>query len=1014
MAGNEFAVQIVVDALNRAQPGLKSTNKTLNSIATTITKVSQAVTSTDGEFQTMGARAQEAFTGALSGAQDATGAIDAFGQKVMTAVTGMTSASSAADTLASSTGNLGGAATGAADAQTQLTSATSASSDAALMGAGAMASHGSAMDSAASSASGLSVMLGSAGNALSKIGEFTIGAGIGAAIDGLKTLGQQQMYVNKLVTTGGMKGRTYSAALKDIQKMSGKVATSSLTLAGAMYYASSAGFNKASEATRIVTATAKAAVQEHATLIVTTRGVVSAMKAYGVQAKTVTRVTNQMIRATSHGMMQFETMAAALPTIAINAKAIGVSLPQLMGGISTLTAQGVNPLEASQLENAFFSVMSNPSQQQDQMMNQLGLNPTKLMQNMKRKGLTSVVTTINKAVTSHMTKKSGLVVLTTLRKAATAHKDLAQAMSKATGVVRQLGDALISGHDNLNTYNQSIQGLLPQQQTMAQTIGNLYQKTLGYNNLLQSGGPAMRTYYGELVQLLGRTDAARFVEASAAHMKNMQKTIRTIEHAHRHGVQGWGRTKKLMDIQAENIYHHIHTQVLPNAVGGLEKFGVKAYDTLSKEGVFKNLATGAEDFGHGLQMIFHYLTPILKLMNDLGKDKELMKVLGVGIAGIATAGAAKFALGKIPGVKPGLKWALTKWKSRGGGMTAVSGGSTSAVVEFRTQVTQAGEAFSNSVNAAAARIEEAAGTFSSEVTSGSGVAAEEMASGGEIGGEAVASGAEIGGESLGAGGEAAAVELGEGGSIAATEEAAGGAGAGAGAALGVGADAAAAAGLAARMKGHGHNAVLAAYRRHIKAPFWKGALPTTHKTGFQRLLTDLGGLFGQSKPGTKKLTTKIINEELQKKLKDQMLQLRKQEKQAQAHMKKQFGSMKLSHPATGAAATAAAFAGAAGYGAAGAGATLSALQANTTALTSMRTSLTSSVQGEEKSMAELVQAVRLLTAALSRGSSHGAIAIDHLHMNATDPVTMQRKLIQHARRAAISSRPNGPSLGTMA
>ncbi len=660
-----------------------------------------------------------------------------------------TAASDATTGLAGAAGSLTSTMGGATSAQGGLTTAMAAGTDASILAAGA---HESAAHSL--------------GSYMSRVGQVVGAAGIGAMVDGLATAADQQTLVNKLVQTGGMSAKTYGAALSGLRSESHSVAYGTKTLANAMYLVTSAGFNKASVALKILKTSAQGAKEENSTLVTVTTAVTSTLKKYHMSAKTATSVTNMLLTAVAHGKMQFQTFAAVLPNVLANANALGVSIPQVTGAIAAMTAQGTSAQAAAFKVTAMMQVLANPTGPQLSIMQQLGLTPVGIQKQIKKSGLSSALGTMQHAVMSHMTPKQGLVVMTAYKKANVAMSDAYGMMGHLRPQVAKLATAFLHNRMTITAYSSDTSHFTGQLAAQASQFKGVAEQTMGFNQFLASGQPAARTYLSTMDELFGRQDAATgAIELTGKAMKTYQKTINDVSKAGAHGgpnIHGWATTAKTMNVQMKDFYNKLHTTLLANL--GTKIFPVvekgltdieDEFAKLNKEGVFKAWAKDAKMFLGVLDSIWHVVSPLIK---DLMKNKTLMTGLGVGAMAFAGASVAKYVGGKLPGghfigshAVSGVEHLLNKVS---GGRLFKTTGAASTMTDAATSLTDAGTALTD----AATALQSAADTLMGGGAAGEGGAAAAAAGGeGAVVGEGA--GAAAGAGFLGTGASAASVAL---------------------------------------------------------------------------------------------------------------------------------------------------------------------------------------------------------------------------------------------------------------
>jgi len=241
----------------------------------------------------------------------------------------------------------------------------------------------------------------SAGNAFNKLA-LGIAAGAAFAADKLINMaGDFQQQMTRVATGAGEVQSNMKMVTEGVLNMSGEVGQSTRELTAALYTVESASYHGA-DALTVLHAAAEGAKVGNAELATVADAVTTSLNAYHMGAKGAVEVTNALIGAESQGKTTMEALAGSLATVLPTAAAAGVGLNEVLGAMSTMTAEGTSADNAATYLRMTIGQLSNPSNKAAQEMKNLGLSATQVGLNLGKNGLASTLMMLTDAIEKHM------------------------------------------------------------------------------------------------------------------------------------------------------------------------------------------------------------------------------------------------------------------------------------------------------------------------------------------------------------------------------------------------------------------------------------------------------------------------------------------------------------------------------------------------------------------------------------------------------------------------------------
>jgi TP901 family phage tail tape measure protein len=243
--------------------------------------------------------------------------------------------------------------------------------------------------------------IASSGSAFNKL---ALGLAAGAAFAGDKMINMAanfQQSMTRVATGAGELQGNMKMVSEGVLNMSGEVGQSTQELTAALYTVESASYHGANALT-VLHAAAQGAKVGNAELATVADAVTTSLNAYHLGAKGAVDVTNALIGAESQGKTTMEALAGSLATVLPTAAAAGVGLNEVLGAMSTMTAEGTSADNAATYLRMTIGQLSNPSNKAAQEMKNLGLSATQVGLNLGKNGLASTLTMLTDAIEKHM------------------------------------------------------------------------------------------------------------------------------------------------------------------------------------------------------------------------------------------------------------------------------------------------------------------------------------------------------------------------------------------------------------------------------------------------------------------------------------------------------------------------------------------------------------------------------------------------------------------------------------
>jgi Phage-related minor tail protein len=587
-----------------------------------------------------------------------------------------TQASAAAD-LAAAQG--AAADTGKAAAETQAVSAA-VSRDAAgryTASTAAVVEQDAAAAESASARKAATADAGAAAEGAAKKYEMLALGGVALGAVSIDMASKYQTSTDRLVTSAGEQAKNLGMVRSGLLDMSVATDTSAANLSAGAYYAESAGFHGA-RALGVTKAAAEGAQAEGADLPTVTNALTTVLTDYGMtssnagtQGKLAIQGMNEIIAAVGQGKMTTQGLAGALPQVLPTAKLAHLSLPQVLGSLAQMTAEGMSPDQAAQDLSHTIGHVQTQTQGQSSMLQMLGINPNQLSTSMGKQGISGVVGEVDSAIAKHTDPKTGMVSLDVMNQSKLA----VQSAREAIGVLPKSLQSVAEGYLTGKVSRADWYGLTGTKSTLPATdvnllnqFGTIANKAMGLSDLVKSGMGDKITQSAALKAAMG--DATGQKTAAMLGGENLQDTkdkVDAVGASAKHtgdNIDNWNLITKQFGFQlgsAEQAVKAIGieagTALLPDATTALHGLGDIGSFLAKNQQLTKELTIGLGGLG-GIWAAGKIFSGLSTAAGDVAKVADAVGIPGAGkvssilgkSAAAAPAAGADAASGGLDGV----------------------------------------------------------------------------------------------------------------------------------------------------------------------------------------------------------------------------------------------------------------------------------------------------------------------------------------------------------------------------
>lgn len=414
--------------------------------------------------------------------------------------------------------------------------------------------------------------MGGASAMLRKLGAATTVAGVAVAGMSIKMAGDFQASMVRLKTSASESGDIINGKLtgnlKKVQDgildLAVKTGTSTGQLSAAMLKIEAAGFHGA-KGLKLLQSAAEGARAEGADLEPVANTLDSTMNSFGFSANKSNNVMNAFVATVAHGKLSMADLASALSTVTPIAGQAGIALEQMLGAMSTMSAQGVTAQQAAQNLQFTIKQLKGPSTVARNAMASIGVDATDVAQKLGKRGLTGTFDLLNQAITQHM-GKSGLVVVETMNKSKAAMQSAQTLLKGMTGDTHKLAQAYLTGSISAAEYRKQTKALPSTQANLANQFKATADNANGFNKQVQNGTGPFKTYADLMRKMTGGSVGLNTaLELGGQHAKTFKTNVAAIGKAtgdsSKH-VEGFAETQKTFNQQLRVLHERIEVAAI--------------------------------------------------------------------------------------------------------------------------------------------------------------------------------------------------------------------------------------------------------------------------------------------------------------------------------------------------------------------------------------------------------------------------------------------------------------------
>jgi TP901 family phage tail tape measure protein len=249
------------------------------------------------------------------------------------------------------------------------------------------ASTGAAMSGLQGVGKAISDMAG--GGVMGKIAQGAVAVTatlIGIGVASVKSAGDFQMSMTKLVTSAGESKSAIGLVSAGILQMSIDTGTSTTQLAAGMYYIESAGYHGAA-GLNVLKVAAMGAKTEGADLDTVSKALTTVMVDYGMKSTDASKAMNGLIATVQNGKTNLQQLASSMGAVLPIASAMHISFPQVAGAMAAMTNAGMSAQQASQNLAHVLIALESPSAVASKSMLSVGLSAQQVKDTLVNQGL---------------------------------------------------------------------------------------------------------------------------------------------------------------------------------------------------------------------------------------------------------------------------------------------------------------------------------------------------------------------------------------------------------------------------------------------------------------------------------------------------------------------------------------------------------------------------------------------------------------------------------------------------
>lgn len=358
-----------------------------------------------------------------------------------------------------------------------------------------------------------------------------------------------------LVTAGGESKAQLGSVREGILSIARDTGTSTEQLADGMYIMEKASYRGA-DGLKVLRAAAEGAAAENVDLATMSQAVTDVLLDYGLGADKAVSVTNQMVTASGLAKTTMQDFASSMAAIIPTGSVAKLSFAQLGGALATMTQHGQTAQQSSQNLANLLTQLARPSQVASKAMQQMGVDVTDLSMHLGDenggRGLMGSLQLIDQHIRSNM-GKDGEIVTSVMKKSASATADLQTMIKQMPPDLAELSKGFLDGSVSQIQYQKGFKSMGGTADALGNQFLSLAKSSLGVNDLIKSGQPAMQTYIGAWNRAAGGITGARtalmLLMNNSAEFKHNIEMITEAGNQNGQHVETWAETEKTFAVQ---------------------------------------------------------------------------------------------------------------------------------------------------------------------------------------------------------------------------------------------------------------------------------------------------------------------------------------------------------------------------------------------------------------------------------------------------------------------------------
>ena len=382
---------------------------------------------------------------------------------------------------------------------------------------------------------------------------------VGVALS-VKSAADFQQSLVKLSTTAGESTRNLHMVGQGLLDMAGQVGISAGELAKGMYTVESGGFHGA-DGLKVMKAAAQGAIQEQADLGKVTDAVTTILHDYHLPASQAADVTSKLVTAVSHGKTTFDELTGSLHSVTPLASKMGISIADVTGTLSAMTASGESADQATQNMANTLQHLANPTSTMINELAQLGISTDDLQKSLSTRGLAGTLQMVEEAIVQHVDPATQRVLLPALNKSKTAVEDLHIMLGQMPPDLAKMSRGLLDGTVSFSDYRKAVRDTGGQAEVLGTNFLSLFQSSQGFNNVLKAGGPAAQVFTAAMAKAFGTTAALNVsLQTTGENAAATNAAIKDIagSSAQADGnIRGWAEVQGNFNQQLHEAVQHI-------------------------------------------------------------------------------------------------------------------------------------------------------------------------------------------------------------------------------------------------------------------------------------------------------------------------------------------------------------------------------------------------------------------------------------------------------------------------